>query len=129
MLVCQHNYFPSHLCLIWDSLQVTYAQGRVRKYFRNVILTLPTEQLITCLNLLFLSRLLLIQIMTWADTGTIAYTFGGQFVGGDPYDINNWRNDPGLIGSYNKEPRRVPKVRGRGIQSSFAMLFSLGVQL
>ena len=45
-----------------------------------------------------------------ATTSSIAYTFGGSFVGGDPSDIANWKNNP-LLASFNNEPKRVPKVR------------------
>ena len=46
-----------------------------------------------------------------ADVATLAYSFGGDFVGDDPSDLNGWRNNPSLLGTFNREPRRVPKVR------------------
>jgi len=45
-----------------------------------------------------------------ADATSLAYTFGGDFVGDDPHDINEWRNNPGLVGGFNNEPKRVPKT-------------------
>ncbi|KAL7536945.1 hypothetical protein ACHAXR_007498, partial [Thalassiosira sp. AJA248-18] len=45
-----------------------------------------------------------------AGVESLAYTFGGDFVGDDPKDINGWRNNPSLAGSFNNEPKRVPKL-------------------
>jgi len=45
-----------------------------------------------------------------ADVKSLAYTFGGNFVEGDPNDIDAWRNNPSLVGSFNNDPKRVPKT-------------------
>eukprot|EP00581_Thalassiosira_minuscula_P012760 CAMPEP_0183715640 /NCGR_PEP_ID=MMETSP0737-20130205/9783_1 /TAXON_ID=385413 /ORGANISM="Thalassiosira miniscula, Strain CCMP1093" /LENGTH=800 /DNA_ID=CAMNT_0025944757 /DNA_START=137 /DNA_END=2539 /DNA_ORIENTATION=+ len=44
-----------------------------------------------------------------AGASTLAYTFGGDFVGSNASNIDEWRNNPSLVGSFNYEPKRVPK--------------------
>jgi len=48
--------------------------------------------------------------MKHPDVRSLAYTFGGHFTGDDPSDIDGWKNNPSLKGSFNREPKRVPKV-------------------
>ena len=40
------------------------------------------------------------------------YTFGGDFVGGgsDRSNLNDWQNNPNLVGNVSYEAKRVPKT-------------------
>ena len=42
----------------------------------------------------------------------LLYTFGGDFVGGgsDRSNLNDWQNNPNLVGNVSYEAKRVPKT-------------------
>mmetsp|Transcript_26513 Transcript_26513/g.62884 ORF Transcript_26513/g.62884 Transcript_26513/m.62884 type:complete len:201 (-) Transcript_26513:318-920(-) len=42
-----------------------------------------------------------------ATSRSLSYSYGGQFIGGDPANPASWRNDPFLTGTYSKNPKRV----------------------